>query len=180
MAKRGSGASYRAIARRLGRAPSTICREVNGDQYREALFTLRDELFDYMWQNNLPFDLPAYCLMRDRLNQEIKRIHITRLPSWWRSIIFLRSGKLETDASDLIHKINGKSHREHFEGKKREIVEAFVEFLGLFGRAIKTMITLLITLESFLENLERIQQQVSVALANDQASTGNIKTRFAR
>ena len=27
----GSGASYRAIARRLGRAPSTICREVNGN-----------------------------------------------------------------------------------------------------------------------------------------------------
>ena len=27
----GSGASYRAIARHLGRAPSTICREVNGN-----------------------------------------------------------------------------------------------------------------------------------------------------
>ena len=26
-----AGASYRAIARRLGRAPSTVCREVNGN-----------------------------------------------------------------------------------------------------------------------------------------------------
>ena len=47
-------------------------RKTKVDEYRETLFTLRDELFDYMWQHNLPFDLPEYRRLREQLNQGIQ------------------------------------------------------------------------------------------------------------
>jgi len=38
------------------------------DQFREDLFTIRDELFDYMWKNNLDYNLQAYRELRSMLN----------------------------------------------------------------------------------------------------------------
>lgn len=47
-------------------------RRTRNDRYREDLFTIRDELFDHMWQNGIPFDLPAYRLLRTFLNGAIR------------------------------------------------------------------------------------------------------------
>ena len=30
------------------------------DNFREHLFSLRDELFDYMWKNDIPYSMPAW------------------------------------------------------------------------------------------------------------------------
>src|SRR4051812_10181026 len=38
------------------------------DRFREDLFTIRDELFDYIWKNGLGYNLPAYRAMRSMLN----------------------------------------------------------------------------------------------------------------
>ena len=47
-------------------------RRTRVDRYREHLFTLRDGLFDYIWKNDISFDLPAYRLMRTFLNGAIR------------------------------------------------------------------------------------------------------------
>ena len=39
-------------------------KRTRADRLREDLFTIRDELFDYMWQHGLPYNLPAYRRMR--------------------------------------------------------------------------------------------------------------------
>ena len=49
------------------------------DAFREDIFSIRDELFDYMWRNNLPYDMPAYRLTRLQLNGMIRvsdQIHL--------------------------------------------------------------------------------------------------------
>lgn len=47
-------------------------KRTRADRFREDLFTIRDELFDYMWQHGLSYDLPAYRQMRDMLNGGIR------------------------------------------------------------------------------------------------------------
>jgi len=47
-------------------------KRTRADRLREDLFTIRDELFDYMWQHGLSYDLPAYQQMRDLLNGGIR------------------------------------------------------------------------------------------------------------
>ncbi len=47
-------------------------KRTRADRLREDLFTIRDELFDYMWQHRLSYDLPAYQQMRDFLNGGIR------------------------------------------------------------------------------------------------------------
>ena len=47
-------------------------KQTRADRLREDLFTIRDELFDYMWQHELSYDLPAYQRMRDFLNGGIR------------------------------------------------------------------------------------------------------------
>lgn len=49
-----------------------VYRRTKLDCYREDLFTLRDELFDTMWQNGHDFDLPAYRMLRRLLNGGIR------------------------------------------------------------------------------------------------------------
>lgn len=51
---------------------SCVWRTTKVDCYRENMFTLRDELFDYMWRNGLSFDLRAYRLMREYINGSIR------------------------------------------------------------------------------------------------------------
>jgi len=47
-------------------------RRTRTDRLREDLFTMRDQLFDYMWQHGLSYDLSAYQQMRDFLNGGIR------------------------------------------------------------------------------------------------------------
>lgn len=46
--------------------------QMRQDRFREDIFTMRDDLFDYMWKNGLSYDLSAYRIMRDLLNGVIR------------------------------------------------------------------------------------------------------------
>ena len=67
-------------------------RRTRVDRYRERLFTLRDGLFDYMWKNDIPFDLPAYRLMRAFLNGAI-RVASEVTPTMFLAVMFATSRK---------------------------------------------------------------------------------------
>ena len=51
---------------------SYLYKRVRLDAFREELFTIRDELFDYMGQRGLPYDTRAYGLLRSSLNGMIR------------------------------------------------------------------------------------------------------------
>lgn len=53
------------------------------DRLREDLFTIRDELFDFMWRHGLSYDLPAYQQMRDFLNGGIRFADKLNLVPLW-------------------------------------------------------------------------------------------------
>ena len=45
------------------------------DKYRDNLFTLRAELFDLAANGKIPFDHPAYVILRDTMNGSIRFAH---------------------------------------------------------------------------------------------------------
>src|SRR4051794_2329227 len=45
------------------------------DAFRQRLFDLRAELFEYAASSGLPFDDPTYGLLRDRINRMIRWAH---------------------------------------------------------------------------------------------------------
>src|SRR5712672_3868742 len=51
-----------------------IYKRTRQDGFRENLFAIRDDLFDYMWKNNVPYDLPAYGALRSALNGVIRAV----------------------------------------------------------------------------------------------------------
>jgi hypothetical protein len=52
-----------------------LYRDYRTDQFRQAMFTLRDELFDAAADRKIEFDHPAYCLLRKVMNGFIRFGH---------------------------------------------------------------------------------------------------------
>jgi len=56
--------------------------DYRSDSYREDIFSVRDEMFMYAAEGNVPFDHPAYTLLRTRMNGLLRHGHeltITRM-----------------------------------------------------------------------------------------------------
>src|SRR5437870_7065311 len=51
-----------------------VYKRTRQDAFRERLFGMRDELFDYMWKSGLSYDLPAYGRLRRALNGMIRTV----------------------------------------------------------------------------------------------------------
>lgn len=49
--------------------------EVRLDSFRQGMFTVRDEMFDYAAEGNISFEHPAYVLLRRQLNGYIRFAH---------------------------------------------------------------------------------------------------------
>lgn len=59
-----------------------LWRDFRSDSYREDIFSVRDEMFLYAADGNIPFDHPAYALLRARMNGLVRHGHeltMTRL-----------------------------------------------------------------------------------------------------
>lgn len=63
------------------------------DSFRQNLFIVRDELFDYAADGNIPFDHPAYLMLRRQMNGLIRHGHHLTV---FRSLLTL-----------TIHKVSG-------------------------------------------------------------------------
>ncbi|MDE2904666.1 MAG: hypothetical protein OXQ28_01130 [Acidobacteriota bacterium] len=120
-------------------------RRTRVDRYRESLFTLRDGLFDYMWKNDIPFDLHAYRLMRAFLNGAI-RVAGSVTPLMFLVVMFAanRQGPVPV-LSVAIDEIEDPGIREHFRQTRSDFVDVLLVFLGPVG----TIIRLAIRLERF-------------------------------
>lgn len=107
-------------------------RRTRNDRYREDLFTIRDELFDYMWQNGIPFDLPAYRQLRDALNGAIRvadmpgLAFVTLLLLWRDDRHVHATGKALTEA---LASIEDEPLKGHLEGVHRRSVDRMMRHL---------------------------------------------------
>ena len=117
-------------------------RRTRADRYRESLFTLRDGLFDYMWKNDVSFDLPAYRLMRAFLNGAI-RVAGDVTPTMFVVVMFAASRQAPAPAlSAAIDQIEDPRIREHFRQTCSNFVEVLLVFLGPIGLIIRSAVKL--------------------------------------
>ena len=113
----------------VGFAYAHMYRKTRTDRYREDLFTLRDALFDYMWENRVPFDLPAYRLTRQLLNGAIRAADSVSLWSLLLVAVFVRRQQWHEDRlSVALDAIPDPALRSHF----RDVRVQFGHRLGRF------------------------------------------------
>lgn len=105
------------------------------DRLREDLFTIRDELFDYMWQHELSYDLPAYQQMRDFLNggirfaDQLNVIPLLLLSYLTRSVRYRKEYSLLSS----INEIDDPTARAYFEEVYNKIGSRFFRRVFLEG-----------------------------------------------
>ena len=118
-------------------------RRTRVDRYRENLFTLRDELFDYMWKNEIPFDLPAYRLMRAFLNGAI-RVAGSLSPMAFLAVMFAirRQARPKMELLAEIEKIKDPKIRARFERTRVDFGEVLLVYLGLMGWILRFAVKL--------------------------------------
>ena len=109
-------------------------RRTKLDRYRESLFTLRDDLFDYMWKNGVPFDLPAYRLMRDFLNGGIRTAGVVT-PLMLAAAALFRDRQQEPAGalSAAIEAIEDPDVRARFKQTCSDFAEESLAFFGPVG-----------------------------------------------
>lgn len=85
------------------------------DELREELFTIRDELFDYMWQHGLSYKLPVYQLMRDALNGAIRVSGQLTVPNICAALYVFRNKRQAGNPLRMaIEEISNPEVRAHF------------------------------------------------------------------
>jgi len=118
-------------------------RRTRVDRYRESLFTLRDELFDYMWRNGVSFDLPAYRLMRDFLNGAIRFADVTTPLTCVLAVLFVDSRQEPARTlSAVIGEIEDPGVRARFMQTSSDFADVFLVFFGPIGRIIRLAVKL--------------------------------------
>lgn len=116
-----------------------LYRRTRVDAFREQIFSLRDELFDYMWRHNLSYDLPAYRLTRLQLNGMIRladRIHLfTFVVVVYQMYKQYFSGKKkkEIEIIQAIEDIEDGNRRRYFKAVHKQIASRLVHFVFLEG-----------------------------------------------
>lgn len=90
-------------------------RRTRTDQLREDLFTMRDDLFDYMWQNHVNYDLRAYQQMRDMMNGAIRIADQLSFVPFAVLAFRMRNVQMKPQVSISISEIEERELREHFE-----------------------------------------------------------------
>lgn len=100
---------------------SYLYKRVRLDAFREELFTLRDDLFDYMEARGLPFSTHAYGLLRSSINGMIRSandgsFNLVTLSVYIRAFKESEKAAARTDTvSAAIAAIDELEARKHFE-----------------------------------------------------------------
>lgn len=109
------------------------------DNFREDLFSLRDELFDYMWKNGIPYSMPAYGALRNALNGHIRFARKTWLLGLWLATLISRNEDLRvldeahTPIIDEIEKIPDAAIRSFYRGLYRRMGSRVLDYMFLEG-----------------------------------------------
>src|SRR5687767_3252255 len=96
-------------------------RRTKVDRFREDIFSLRDELFDYMWRHNLSYSHPAYQNMRTALNGAVRFSDHWSLPVFLVMAYYVRRTPSQPHVlSETIQTLE-RGHREYFEALRERV-----------------------------------------------------------
>lgn len=110
-------------------------RRTRADSFREDMFTIRDEVFDYFWQNNLSFESPSYMLLRDSLNGAI------RVGDQLNILVFVQTAKEMVVRgengrwTESISRVKDPVHRAYFQKVQERMALRIMKYLFLEGFA---------------------------------------------
>ena len=128
----------------VGVAFGYMNRRTRADRYRENLFTLRDELFDYMWKHDISFDIPAYRLMRTSLNGAIRAVGAVS-PLAFVGLMFwlIRRAPARPDRfRSAISDVEDEGLRERLVQTQRGCAQALLGSLGVLGVILRVALRL--------------------------------------
>ena len=133
-------------------------RKTRVDRYREDLFTLRDELFDFMWKQEISFDIAAHRLLRQTLNGAIRCAGDIRPLSFViGASLILRQGRASDPLSEALDAVEDPDVRAYFLAVRKRFVSRFLRFLfeeGVLGAVTRLTGRLLRLQESVQARLE--------------------------
>ena len=107
-------------------------RRTKVDRFREDIFTLRDETFDYMWKHDLPYSHPAYLLTRSALNGTIRFSGYWSLPVFAMMLYYASRTPPSHEVTNAI-KMLPPQHRNYFDAIRWRIWRRLLNFVFLEG-----------------------------------------------
>ena len=169
----------------LGYGYLGVYRRTSVDRYREDLFTLRDDLFDYMWKNGISFDLPAYRLLRQLLNGAIRAAGTVTPWSFIAFAVVVAREKLSEDRLSLaLQQVDDDEVRTHLTTVHEQFAARFVTFLfaeGFIGVLVKSIQRLQWVhkrARTFLYSLATLWSEPLVAFGGEQGLSDALSRRY--
>lgn len=152
------------------------------DWFRQKMFSIRDEMFDYAADGNIAFDHPAYMMLRHQMNGFIRYGHQLTV---FRCLMTVATRKIEGDT------LNTSWHSEWQKSldslRSDEVRKTLMDFYQrsmwlavkrlLFGSPLLWFMTVLIMVQLLFQGVAKGLRQL-VRLAVQEAFTGPINDRL--
>lgn len=141
---------------------------VRRDAYRCDVRRMRDELFDFMWQNNQPFDSEAYRQVREELNG-LLRMSNTTSPLQFVCLVASHTRRGAFEATDHLERLPEGLLKQELGSVRRSAIERLLKFLfreGALGAMISVFL-LFAGLVSKANGIKRKAKQYGSRLLED-------------
>jgi len=152
------------------------------DGFRQKMFGIRDEMFDYAANGNIAFDHPAYVMLRHQMNGLIRHGHQLTV---FRCLMTVAMRKIEGTTLDTSWHSEWQKSLDSL--KSNEVRETLMTFYQrsmwlaakrlLWGSPLLWFITLLFMVQLLLQGMAKGLRQL-VRMAAKKAFTGPINDRL--
>lgn len=128
-----------------------LWRKACQERFRQKLFGLRDELFDFARTGKIDFTDPAYVLLRSNINGMIRFSHLISVTRLFTFVVFQRyvgdlSGR-DKSLKAALSQIRGKDAKEELERLYARMREYTLKHLLMASPHILLVVPLLILLD---------------------------------
>lgn len=106
---------------------------VRARQLREDLFTLRDDLFDYMYKTELPYSMPAYAELRNLMNGAILAAPYFTLPFLIIGAYSNRHRSLNGPLVQALRGVENEAVRLHLKNTHQKVTSTILRSVLLGG-----------------------------------------------
>ena len=157
------------------------------ERFRQNLFDLRDELFDFARSGEISFSDPAYVMLRSNINGMIRFSHligVTRLFTFIASQRYI--GDLDGHSESLkaaLSQIRGKDAKKALEGFYGRMREETLKHLMLASPHVLLVAPLLLVLDNMISKKETVSKSIrepAVDLIETQANEAFKSEAFRR
>ena len=126
-------------------------RRTKVDRFREDIFTMRDELFDYMWRQHIKFSNPGYIMMRATLNGAIGSSNYLTLPVFFLVAYHVKRTAGRDVLGESFRSLESE-HRAFFEGLRGRVWKRLLTFVFLEGLLLGRVLSILRRLKKTIDD----------------------------